>query len=157
MYIDAKKADGSRAFNSQVYITWEGGEHTATLDKQLNEPATNFPLFKWQKCSLEMRGMASDKVHGLSSSHPDEPNPDGTQSGNTAGPWPHAVSGNPGTSCEFAEALRAAFLAQGPAPTTLTVTSPVTNQAYPMACDVQPTVVTCRGTQNASIEVLLYP
>lgn len=27
--------------------------------------------------------MASDKVHGLSSSHPDEPNPDGTQSGNT--------------------------------------------------------------------------
>ncbi len=83
IYIDAKKADGSRAFNSQVYITWEGGEHTATLDKPLNEPATNFPLFKWQKCSLEMRGMASDKVHGLSSSHPDEPNPDGTQSGNT--------------------------------------------------------------------------
>ncbi|MBP6995660.1 MAG: zinc ribbon domain-containing protein [Phycicoccus sp.] len=79
------------------------------------------------------------------------------QSGDTAGPWTHSVSGNPGTSCEFAEALRAAFLAQGPAPTTLTVTSPVTNQAYPMACDVQPTVVTCRGTQNASIEVLLYP
>ncbi len=79
------------------------------------------------------------------------------QSGDTGGPWTHSVSGNPGTSCEFAEALRAAFLAQGPTPTTLTVTSPVTNQAYPMTCDVQPTVVTCRGTENASIEVLLYP
>jgi len=83
IYIDATKADGGRAFNSQAHITWEGGEHTATLDKPLNEPAANFPLFKWQKCSVAMRGMPSDRVHGLSSSHPDEPNPDGTQSGNT--------------------------------------------------------------------------
>lgn len=83
IYIDATKADGGRAFSSQAYITWDGGEHTATLDKPLNEPAANFPLFKWQKCTVEMRGMPSDRVHGLSSSHPDEPNPDGTQSGNT--------------------------------------------------------------------------
>ena len=83
IYIDATKADGSRAFNSQAHITWEGGEHIATLDKPLNEPGTNFPLFKWQVCAVEMRGMPSDKVRGVSSGHPDEPNPDGTQSGNT--------------------------------------------------------------------------
>ncbi|MBX3050001.1 MAG: carboxypeptidase regulatory-like domain-containing protein [Caldilineaceae bacterium] len=83
IYIDAVKADGTRAFNTQAHITWEGGEHTATLDKPLNEPAANFPMFKWQKCTVEMQGMPSDKVHGISSSHPDEPNPDGTQSGNT--------------------------------------------------------------------------
>lgn len=83
LYIDASKTDGSRAFNSQAFITWEGGEHTATLDKPINEPATNFPLFKWQVCSVEMRGMPSDKVHGVSSSHPDEPAADGTQTGNT--------------------------------------------------------------------------
>ena len=83
IYIDARKADGNRAFNSQAYITWEGGEHTATLDKPLNEPAANFPMFKWQVCTAEMRGMPSDRVVGLSSSHPDEPNPDGSASGNT--------------------------------------------------------------------------
>ena len=83
IYIDARKADGSRAFNTQAHITWEGGEHTTTLDKPLNEPAANFPMFKWQKCTVEMVGMPSDKAHGISSSHPDEPNPDNTQSGNT--------------------------------------------------------------------------
>lgn len=83
IYIDALKADGSRAFNSQAHITWDGGEQIVTLDKPLNEPATNFPLFKWQKCSVEMIGMPSDKAHGISSSHPDEPNPDGSASGNT--------------------------------------------------------------------------
>ena len=83
IYIDATKADGTRAFNTQTHITWEGGEHTATLDKPINEPAANFPMFKWQKCTVQMQGMPSDKVHGLSSSHPDEPSPDNSQSGNT--------------------------------------------------------------------------
>jgi hypothetical protein len=88
IYIDATNADGKRAFNTQAHIIWEGGEHTSTLDKPINEPAANFPMFKWQKCSVEMQGMPSDKVHGLSSSHPDEPNPDGTQTGNT--PFHHS-------------------------------------------------------------------
>jgi len=83
IYIDALKADGSRAFNTQAHITWEGGEHTTTLDKPLNEPAANFPMFKWQKCTVEMVGMPSDQAQGISSSHPDEPNPDNSQSGNT--------------------------------------------------------------------------
>lgn len=83
IYIDAIKADGSRAFNTQAHITWEGGEHTTTLDKPLNEPAANFPMFKWQKCTVAMVGMPSDKAHGISSSHPDEPNPDNSPSGNT--------------------------------------------------------------------------
>lgn len=83
IYIDARKADGSRAFNTQAHITWEGGEHTTTLDKPINEPAANFPMFKWQKCTVEMLGMPSDKAHGISSSHPDEPNPDNSPSGNT--------------------------------------------------------------------------
>lgn len=83
IYIDARKADGSRAFNTQAHITWEGGEHTTTLDKPLNEPAANFPMFKWQKCTVAMVGMPSDKAHGISSSHPDEPNPDNSPSGNT--------------------------------------------------------------------------
>lgn len=80
------------------------------------------------------------------------------QTGGTDGAWTHSVSGNPGTSCEFSEAVRAAFLGTGgTASASLSVTSPVTNQAYPMNCDLQGSVVTCRGTENASIEVLLYP
>ena len=83
IYLDAIKADGSRAFNTQAHIAWEGGEHTTTLDKPLNEPAADFPMFKWQKCTAQMQGMPGDKAHGISSSHPDEPNPDNSQSGNT--------------------------------------------------------------------------
>ncbi|RLT37623.1 MAG: carboxypeptidase regulatory-like domain-containing protein [Chloroflexi bacterium] len=83
IYIDAVQADGSRAFNSQAHVTWEGGEHVATVDKPPNEPGTNFPLFKWQVCTVEMLGMPSDRVRGISSGHPDEPYPDGTESGNT--------------------------------------------------------------------------
>jgi hypothetical protein len=83
IYIDALKADGNRAFNTQARITSEGEEHTTTLDKPLNEPAANFPMFKWQKCTVAMQGMPSDKAHGITSNHPDEPNPDNSQSGNT--------------------------------------------------------------------------
>jgi|GEM_PF-670921 len=83
LYLDALNTDGSRAFNSKAAVTWNGGEQIVTVDKPLNEPGTNFPMFKFQECSVEMQGMPSDKVHGVSSSHPDEPNPNGTQSGNT--------------------------------------------------------------------------
>lgn len=83
IYINAQTIQGERAFNSQARVTWEGGEQIVTLDKPINEPATNFPLFKWQVCSVEMLGMPSDKAHGISSSHPDEPGQDGSIGGNT--------------------------------------------------------------------------
>jgi hypothetical protein len=83
IFFDALSSDGSRIKASQARIQWEGGEHIVTLDKPENEPGANFPMWKWQVCSVHMVGLPSDIVHGLRTNHPDEPNPDGTQSGNT--------------------------------------------------------------------------
>ena len=83
IYVDALDEAGKRIYGSQAKVTWAGGEQTLTVDKPANEAGTNYPVYKWQKCAVEMAGAPSDTVHGLSSSHPDEPNPDGSQSGNT--------------------------------------------------------------------------
>lgn len=83
IYIEALTPDGKRAFQSRARITWDGGEQTVTVDKPLPEPGTNFPMWKWQVCTVEMLDMPSDKVRNLHTAHPDEPNPDGSTSGNT--------------------------------------------------------------------------
>ncbi|RME56274.1 MAG: carboxypeptidase regulatory-like domain-containing protein [Caldilineae bacterium] len=83
IYLDALTPEGKRAFNSRARITWEGGEQTVAIDKPETEPGANFPMWKWQVCSVEMLDMPSDKVHNLRTDHPDEPFDDGTQSGNT--------------------------------------------------------------------------
>lgn len=83
IYLDALDEAGQRLYNSRSKIAWEGGEFTVTIDKPTNEPGANYPMYKWQKCTVAMLGAPSDAVHGLSSSHPDEPNPDGSSSGNT--------------------------------------------------------------------------
>ncbi len=83
IYLDAVDEAGQRVYNSQAKITWEGGEFTVTVDKPTSEPGANYPMYKWQTCTVVMLGAPSDAVHGLSASHPDEPNPDGSSSGNT--------------------------------------------------------------------------
>ncbi len=83
IYLDALDEAGQRLYGSQAKVTWEGGDFVVTVDKPANEAGANYPMYKWQKCAVEMVGAPSDTVHGLSSSHPDEPNPDGSQSGNT--------------------------------------------------------------------------
>ena len=83
IFLEALTPDGQRAFQSQARITWDGGEQVVVIDKPLGEPGANFPMWKWQVCSVEMLGLPSDRVSNLHTAHPDEPNPDGSQSGNT--------------------------------------------------------------------------
>lgn len=73
IYLDALDDDGNRVYGAQALITWDGGQQTVTIDKPLSEPGTNFPMWKWQVCTVEMLGMASDRVTNLHTAHPDEP------------------------------------------------------------------------------------
>ncbi len=69
-----------------------------------------------------------------------------------SGPYANAASGNSVTSCEFAVAVQAAYLAAGGAgrPTTVTAYSPKTKTEYVMSCaGDQP--VTCTGGNNAVV------
>jgi hypothetical protein len=73
IFLDALDEAGSRVFGAQARVTWPGGEQTLTVDKPLGEPGTNFPMWKWQICAVEMLGLPSDRVENLHTGHPDEP------------------------------------------------------------------------------------
>lgn len=73
IYLDALDEAGSRSFGAQARVTWPGGEQTLTVEKPLGEPGTNFPMWKWQICAVEMLGLPSDRVENLHTGHPDEP------------------------------------------------------------------------------------
>jgi hypothetical protein len=73
IFLDALDEAGSRVFGAQARVTWPGGEQILTVDKPLGEPGTNFPMWKWQICAVEMLGLPSDRVENLHTGHPDEP------------------------------------------------------------------------------------
>ena len=73
LFLDALDEQGGRIAGARGRITWEGGEQVVTVDKPANEPGTNFPMWKWQVCTVEMLDLPSDRVTGLHTGHPDEP------------------------------------------------------------------------------------
>lgn len=79
--LDSEKATGTalgeRVYGARAKVTWQDGEQTVTVDKPLNEPGANFPMWKWQVCSVQALGLPgqelpSDRVKGLHTGHPDE-------------------------------------------------------------------------------------
>ena len=68
---------GGRVYGTRARITWDGGEQIVTIDKPLNEPGTNCPMWKWQVCDVIALGrpgeeLPSDRVTGMHTGHPDE-------------------------------------------------------------------------------------
>jgi hypothetical protein len=93
------------------------------LDKSLAEPAGNIPLFKGAQFEVWISdpAAASDRATGISTDHPDEPNPDG-ELFNTIGHHsfyvvfqrlPGAGGGGHGDGHEDGPTLGAALLAEG--------------------------------------------
>jgi hypothetical protein len=72
IFLDALDEAGNRLFGSRALVRWDGGSEKIVVDKPLGEPGTNFPLWKWQICSLEMLDLPSDRVDNLRTDHPDE-------------------------------------------------------------------------------------
>lgn len=75
--LDASNPLGGRVYGARVRVTWDGGEQIATVDKPLNEPGTNVPMWRWQVCAVQALGLPgaelpSDRVTGLQTGHPDE-------------------------------------------------------------------------------------
>jgi hypothetical protein len=73
IYLDALDEAGQRINGAKARVTWEGGEQVTTIDKPPSEPGTNFPMWKWQVCAVEMLDLPSDRVINLHTGHPDEP------------------------------------------------------------------------------------
>lgn len=73
IFLDALNEAGNRVSGAKARVAWPGGEQTITVDKPLNEPGANFPLWKWQVASVQMLDLPSDQVVNLHTGHPDEP------------------------------------------------------------------------------------
>jgi hypothetical protein len=68
---------GGRIYGARARITWDGGEQVVTIEKPLNEPGANCPMWKWQVCDVIALGLPgdelpSDRVTGMHTGHPDE-------------------------------------------------------------------------------------
>ncbi len=72
VFLDALDETGNRLFGSRALVTWDGGSEKIVVEKPLGEPGANFPLWKWQICSIKMLDLPSDRVENLRTDHPDE-------------------------------------------------------------------------------------
>ncbi len=72
LYIDILDQEGRRVYGAQARVSWVGGSQVVTVDKPLNEPGTNFPLWPGQRCAVEALGLPSDRVLDIHNDHPDE-------------------------------------------------------------------------------------
>lgn len=73
-----------------------------------------------------------------------------------AGGFTTSAVGSPDTSCPFAERVRVAYAAGGPAsvtPRQVEVVSPVTGQEYTMSCAANGAMVVCNGGSGAVVYV----
>ena len=70
IFVDVIDEAGNRIYNSRVRIAWAGDSDIIIVDKPLDEPGANYPMWKWQICSAEVVGAPSDRVENLSSGSP---------------------------------------------------------------------------------------
>lgn len=66
-----------------------------------------------------------------------------------------SLAGNGNTSCEFAEAVRAAWLAAADRDAPISARSPVTGKTYSLRCTGNAEAVTCKGIDGNNILVIL--
>ncbi len=72
IFLDAVDEAGNRLYGTLFTISWDGGSDTVVIEHQPPEPGANFPMWKWQVCSVEGVGAPSDRVINLHTAHPDE-------------------------------------------------------------------------------------
>lgn len=76
--------------------------------------------------------------------------------GGPAAGFSRSAAGSPATSCQFAEQVRQAYGASGPASSQarqIVAVSPVTGQSYTMSCAANGGLVTCTGGDDAVVYV----
>ncbi len=72
IFLDAVNEASERLYGAMFTILWDGGSDTVTIEQQPPEAGANFPMWKWQVCSVEGVGAPSDRVINLRTDHPDE-------------------------------------------------------------------------------------
>jgi hypothetical protein len=73
IFINAIDEEGNRLPGARFLIAWDGGSDTVTIEDGTGAYGANFPIWKWQVCSVEGLDAPSDRVINLRTDHPDEP------------------------------------------------------------------------------------
>ncbi|OBJ61288.1 hypothetical protein A9W95_09690 [Mycobacterium sp. 1423905.2] len=129
-------------------------EHGEGAGLQVVHIAPSDAGFKSQHCgtwTLQSAGLPTTAPVAL---------PPGAQpcpsSGGSAGIFTHSAVGSSDTTCPFAEQVRVAYAATGPAgsgPRQIDAVSPVTGQHYAMTCAPDGSLVMCKGGNGAVVYV----
>jgi hypothetical protein len=72
IFLDAVDEKGERLYGTIFNISWDGGSDTVMVEKHPPEAGADFPMWKWQICSVEAVGAPSDRVVNLRTDHPQE-------------------------------------------------------------------------------------
>lgn len=72
IYVDVLDEEGRRLSDAQVRIVWAEGSRVFTLNADPTRPGVAFPMNKWDVYEVDVMGMPSARVVGISAGHPAE-------------------------------------------------------------------------------------
>ncbi len=72
IYVDVLDEEGRRLTDAQVRIVWAEGSRVFPLNTDPTRPGVAFPMNKWDVYEVDVMGMPSARVVGISAGHPAE-------------------------------------------------------------------------------------
>lgn len=72
LFLEVLDEHGRRVTDAHVRVVSESGEKVIRLAGDERQPAVAFPMEKWAIYDVDVLGLPSDRVMGLSAAHPDE-------------------------------------------------------------------------------------
>ena len=72
LFLDVLNADGTRRMGARLNLYFAGRTALVTIDKPVNEPGTNVPMFRGNYYDIEAADLPSDKAIHFNTEWPDE-------------------------------------------------------------------------------------
>ncbi len=72
IFVEVLDEAGHRVTDARVRFLSEAGERVVGVQPDPRRPAVAFPMDRWQVYDVEMEGLPSDRVIGLTAAHPEE-------------------------------------------------------------------------------------
>ncbi len=72
IYVEVLDEEGHRVPGAEVRIVSDEGTKVLRVSPDPKKPGIAYPMNRWQMCDVDLLGLPSDQVVGLTSAHPDE-------------------------------------------------------------------------------------
>jgi len=95
IYVEVLNEEGRRVPGVEVQISWGGGEKIERVQAREDRPGIRFPMDRWSLYAVTLLGAPSERVIGLTASHPDEGRGNRAFHHSFLLVWQRAVAGEP--------------------------------------------------------------